>query len=67
MVLTVLIIRPGNLMAFLLNMTLFAKQRAEEALQGHLLLICHKQTNKPVEIKDGIEEEWNPLRFFIVM
>lgn len=38
-------------MAFLSNTPLFIVQRAKEALQGHLLLIYHKQ--KPMEIKAG--------------
>lgn len=47
-------------MAFFFNIPLFAMQRAEEALQGHLLLICHKREKKKKAnaIKDGIEEEW---------
>lgn len=53
-----LIICPGNQMAFFFNIPLFAMQRAEEALQGHLLLICHKREKKKANaIKDGIEEE----------
>lgn len=57
-VLTMLIICPGNQMAFFFNIPLFAMQRAEEALQGHLLLICHKcEKKKANAIKDGIEEE----------
>lgn len=42
-------------MAFFFNIPLFAMQRAEEALQGHLLLICHKREKKkkPMQLKMG--------------